>query len=137
MSQEYVDVVRRSLDAWHEGHLDAWLATAHPEVEWVSEISRRVEDPELVYRGHDGLRRYWENWHSVWDVTIDVEEMLDLGETVLAIGRVRAQGEGSGIDLDGPIALVYELEDALIRRARAYLDPQQAFDAIRHSKHVP
>ena len=137
MSQEHVDLVRRSLDAWHEDDLDAWLETAHPEVEWVSEISRRVEDPELVYRGRDGLRRYWENWHSVWDVTIDVEEMRDLGETVLAIGRVRAEGEGSGIGLDGPIALVYEVEDALIRRARAYLDPQQAFDAIRHSKHVP
>ena len=63
--------------------------------------------------------------------------MRDLGETVVAIGRVRALGESSGIDLDGPIAIVYEFEDALIRRSRAYLDPQQALDAIRHSRHVP
>jgi hypothetical protein len=70
-------------------------------------------------------------------VTIDVEEMRDLGETIVAIGRVRALGGGSGIDLDGPIAIVYEFEGALVRRSRAYLDPQQALDAIRHSKPVP
>jgi ketosteroid isomerase-like protein len=110
MSQEHVDVVRRNLAAWHDGDLDAWLATGHPEVEGISEIARRVEDLERVYRGHDGLRRYWDDWHSVWDVTIDVEEMRDL---------------------------VYGFEGALIRRSRAYLDPQQALDAIRHSKHVP
>ena len=137
MSQEHVDVVRRNLAAWHDGDLDAWLATGHPEVEWISEIARRVEDPERVYRGRDGLRRYWDDWHSVWDVTIDVEEMRDLGETVVAIGRVRALGESSGIDLDGPIAIVYEFEGVLVRRSRAYLDPQQALDAIRHSRHVP
>lgn len=137
MPQEHMDVVRRNLEAWHEGDLDAWLGTAHPEVEWVSEIARRVEDPERVYRGHAGLRRYWEDWHSVWDVTIAVEEMRDLGETVIAIGRVRALGEGSGIDLDGPIALAYEFEGVLIRRARAYLDPQEALQAVGHSKPFP
>ena len=137
MSQEHVEAVRRNLEAWHGGDLDAWLETAHAEVEWVSEIARRVENPDLVYRGHDELRRYWDDWHSVWDVTIDVEEIRDLGDTALALGRVRALGEASGIDLDGPIALVYEFEDGLIRWARAYLDPQKALDAVGHSKRVP
>jgi ketosteroid isomerase-like protein len=137
MSQEQIDAVRRNLDAWHSGDINAWLATAHPEGEWISEIARRVEGSDLVYRGHDGLRRYWDDWHSVWDVTVQLNEVRDLGETVLAIGRVRALGEGSGIDMDGPIALVYEFEGELIRRARAYLDPQQALDAVGHSKRVP
>jgi ketosteroid isomerase-like protein len=137
MSQEHVDAVRRNLEAWHVGDLDAWLGTAHPDVEWVSEIARRVENPDQVYRGHDGLRHYWDDWHSVWDVTIDVEEIRDLGDTAVALGRVRALGEASGVDLDGPIALVYEFEDGLIRWARAYLDQQQALDAVRHSRRVP
>jgi ketosteroid isomerase-like protein len=137
MSHEQVDAVRRNLDAWHSGDINTWLATAHPEAEWVSEIARRVEGSDLVYRGHDGLRRYWDDWHSVWDVTVQLDEVRDFGETVVAIGRVRALGEGSGIDLDGPIALSYEFEDGLVRRARAYLDPQQALDAVGHSKRVP
>lgn len=137
MSQDHVDTVCRNLEAWHVGDIEAWLETAHPDVEWVSDIARRVEDPELVYRAHDGVRRYWDDWHSVWDVTIDVEEIRDLGDTILALGRVGALGEASGIGLDGPIALVYEFEDGLIRRARAYLDQQQALDAVGHSRRVP
>jgi|SRR5215204_1764765 len=137
MSQEHVDAVRRNMEAWNSGDLDGWLETMHPEVEWVSEIARRVEDPDLVYRGHEGLRRYWDDFHAVWDVTVELEETVDLGDTVLALGRVRALGEASGVDLDGPIAFVFEFEEGLARKARAYLDPQQALDAVGRSKRVP
>jgi len=125
------------MEAWNSGDLDGWLETMHPEVEWVSEIARRVEDPDLVYRGHEGLRRYWDDFHAVWDVTVELEETVDLGDTVLALGRVRALGEASGVDLDGPIAFVFEFEEGLARKARAYLDPQQALDAVGRSKRVP
>ena len=137
MSQEHVDAVRRNMEAWNSGDLDGWLETMHPEVEWVSEIARRVEDPDLVYRGHEELRRYWDDFHAVWDVTVELEETVDLGDTVLALGRVRALGEASGVDLDGPIAFVFEFEEGLARKARAYLDPQQALDAVGRSKRVP
>jgi ketosteroid isomerase-like protein len=137
MSREHVDAVHRNVDAWHRGDLSAWLDTAHPESEWVSEVARRMAGSDVVYRGHEGLRRYWDDWHSVWDVTVQLDEVRDLGDTVLAIGRIRALGEGSGIDLDGPIALVYEFEEGLIRRARAYLDPEQALDAVGRTKRVP
>ena len=38
----------------------------------------------------DTVCRNIEAWHSVWDVTIDVDEIRDLGDTVLALGRVQA-----------------------------------------------
>jgi hypothetical protein len=41
------------------------------------------------------------------------------------------------VDIARPIALVYEFEDGLIRRARAYLDQQQALHAVEQSKRVP
>jgi ketosteroid isomerase-like protein len=137
VSQEHVEAVRQNLDAWNRGDVDGWLASSHPQVEWISEIARRVEGSELVYRGHEGLRRYWDEWHSVWEVTVELEETVDLGDTVLALGRVRAHGEASGVDLDTPIAFVFEFEEGLARRARAYLDQQEALDAVGHSKRVP
>ena len=60
---------------------------------------------------------------------IDVTETRDLGDTVLAFGRVRTRGRASGIDVDQPIAFVFEFEDGLGRRVRSYLDPQQAIEA--------
>lgn len=130
MSQEHVDTVRRTLDAWNRRDLEAWLAPSHPEVEWTSQVAQSMHGSETVYRGRAELRRFWEEWHATWDVNIDVTELFDLGETVVALARVRAHGESSGIDIERPIAYVFQFEDGLARRARAYFDPQEALAAV-------
>jgi ketosteroid isomerase-like protein len=130
MSQENVEIVRRSLDGWNRGDVEAWLQAAHPEIEWSSEIVRRVEGSEAVYRGPAEMRRYWDEWHSVWEVMIDVSEIRDLGDTVVALASIRARGEASGIDLERPVAYVFEFDGGLARKVRAYLDPRQALEAL-------
>jgi ketosteroid isomerase-like protein len=130
VSRENVELVLRNLDAWRRGDLDAWLATAHQEVEYYSAVAGRLEGADAVYRGHEGLRRYWAEWRSVWDVNVEVEEERDLGDTVVLLGRVRAQGEASGVDLEGPLALVFELENGLARRARTYFDIDEALRSV-------
>jgi ketosteroid isomerase-like protein len=131
VSREHVDLVHRNLDAWRRGDIDAWLETAHPEAEYVSAVARQVEGKDVVYRGHDGLRRYWDEWRSVWDVNVWITETRDLGDTVMLIGRVQAQGEASGVDLEAPIALVFEFEDGLARRARTYFSVEEALQEVR------
>ena len=134
MSKENVETVRRSLDAWNRGDVDAWLEAAHPDIEWVSEVAMRLEGAATVFRGMAGMRDYWDDWHSVWNVTIDVSEIRDLGDTVVALAQVRTRGEASGIDIERPVAYVFEFEGALARKARAYLDPQEALEAVGLSK---
>ena len=130
MSAENADAARRSFDGWNRGDVDAWLELAHPEVEFYSEVAARMEGAETVSRGLDELRRFWDDWHAVWNLKIEVAEARDLGDTVLILGRIRARGEGSGVDLEQPVAYVFEFEDGLARRVRAYLDPQQALEAV-------
>src|SRR5687768_13798957 len=91
------------MDGWNRGDVDAWLRAAHQEVEFSSEILKRVEGDETVLRGTAELRRFWDEWHSVWNLTIDVSEIRDLGDTVVALGRIRTRGKASGIDLEGPL----------------------------------
>ena len=129
MSSQNVETVRKSIEGWNRGDVHAWMEAAHPDVEWTSEIVQRIEGAEAVYRGTDGMRRYWDEWHSLWDVTIELSEVRDLGDTVLAIAQVSTHGRGSGIDVDQPVSFVFEFEDGLARRGRAYLDPQQAIEA--------
>lgn len=83
-----------------------------------------------VYRGLDGMRRDWDEWHALWDLTIDVTEIRDLGDSVLALARVRARGEVSGVDLESPIAYVYDFEEGMARKVRSYFDPQEAIEAV-------
>jgi ketosteroid isomerase-like protein len=131
MSRENVEAMRRTLDGWNRGDRDGWLEPFHPEVEWSSEIARRVEGSETVYRGLKEMREFWDEWRAVLDLTIEVAEIRDLGATVLAIGRIRTHGQGSGVDLDGPVAYVAEFgPDARIRKVRAYLDLHEALEAL-------
>ena len=130
MSQEYVDAVRRGLEGWNRGDFDACVEMAHPEIEWVSEVSRLVEGSGTVYRGVEGMRRYWDEWHSVWDVTIGVREIRDLGDIVLAFAQVQTRGGASGVDLERPVALLFEFEDGLARRVCSYLEPEKALEAV-------
>jgi ketosteroid isomerase-like protein len=130
MSTENVDAVRRSVDGWNRGDVDAWVEPAHPDVEFFSEVARRMEGAETVSRGVAELRQFWDDWHAVWNLRIEFAEIRDLGDTVLALGRIRARGESSGVHLEQPVAYVFEFEGGLARRVRAYLDPQLALEAV-------
>jgi ketosteroid isomerase-like protein len=134
MSQENVDAARRAFEAWNHGDVDAWLESQHPEVEWFSEIARSLEGTEKVYRGRAEMRQFWDEWRSIWDMTIEITEFRDLGDTVVALGHIRARGKASGVDLEQPVAYVGEFEGGLARKLRAYLDPQQALEAVGMSE---
>lgn len=129
MSEELVQKVQDSIDAWNRGDVDAWLEQAHPEIEWISEIAQSLEGEERVYRGLDEMRAYWDDWHATWDVRIDITRTYDAVDTVVAIADVRTHGEASGIDLRRPVGYVFEFEDGRARRVRSYFDPQEALDA--------
>src|SRR3954469_4197065 len=130
MSQENVDVARRAVDAWNRGDLDAWLETGHPEIEWTSGIASEVAGTEVVYRGAQEMRGFWNEWHSLWDLTVDLSEARDFGDTVVMLGRIHTHSKTSGIDLDRPVVYVVALEGGLIRKMRAYQDLDVALEAV-------
>jgi ketosteroid isomerase-like protein len=131
VSRENAEAMRRALDAWNRGDGDAWLERVHPDVEWSSAIAREVEGRDKTYRGRAGMLEFWDEWRSVWDLTIEVAEVRDLGDTVIALGRIRTHGKGSGVDLDSPAAYVGEFDaDGLLIRIRAYLDQDEALAAV-------
>src|SRR3954447_13717155 len=91
MSQENVELTHRAIDAFTQHDLDAVLALMDPDVEF---IPRLVEvDGGGSYRGHDGVRSWWENLFGVWpDFKAEVEEVRDLGDVTVA--RVGMSGQG-------------------------------------------
>jgi ketosteroid isomerase-like protein len=96
----------------------------------VSDLAIRMHGPETVYRGVEGIRRYWDEWHELWAVRLDVTEMIDSGDTVVVLAQTRALGDASGVEFKQLIAYVYEFEDGLARRVRSYHDPDRAFEAV-------
>ena len=48
---------------------------------------------------------------------------------MIAIGRVRGVGAGSGADVVVPIAFVNHFSEGVIVKVEEFLDPQEALDA--------
>jgi ketosteroid isomerase-like protein len=129
MSQENVEIVEAWARAWNRGDRDGWLAPTHLEVEWSSAIQRQVEGTDRIYKGQAEVGRFWDEWHTLWNVDIDISEARDLSDSVLVLAVFRAKGKGSGVEVEQSIGYLFEFEDGLIRKARAYLSPQEALEA--------
>jgi hypothetical protein len=89
-----------------------------------------MEGEDAIYRGVSDVRRFWDEWHDLWRLDIDMTEVRDLGDTVLAFARVTSTGGASGAAVEQSIGYVFEFDGPLIRRARAYLSVGEALEAV-------
>jgi ketosteroid isomerase-like protein len=97
MSQQNVELALESYDAFNRRDWDALLALVDHELE----IESRLVAMEGGYHGHEGLRRWWNDFLGAFpDYTLDIEELRDLGEVTL--GRIR--GWGHAADSATPLA---------------------------------
>jgi ketosteroid isomerase-like protein len=130
MSKENVEIARRWIDGWNRDDFDAWMVDFHPQIEFLSSLKGQVEGERTAFRGPAEMRRFWEEWHSLWDLSIELSELRDLGDTVVALGGAKARDKTSGIELESPVGYVFEFDAGLLRRTTAYRDPDEALKAV-------
>ena len=117
------------LDAAGRRDLDAVVALTDPEFEGVVPSSMSAE-PD-VYRGHAGVRHYFESfWEIVDDLRIDLEEFEEVQGWTIALGHARGSGRASGLPIDNRIAIACLARDGLLHRMQAYPDMDQARRSI-------
>ncbi len=100
MSQENVETLQRAQEAWNTENLDAWLAELDPEAEWHTALEQALEGRGGIYRGHDRLRAAWDEYRGqAWGGLMNqIEEIRDLGESVLVLGHLDVSGRTAGIE---------------------------------------
>ena len=90
MSEENVQLAYRVADAFNRRDWDAFLALMDDQVE----VESRLVAMEGGYHGHEGLRRWWNDFLGAFpDYTAEVEELRDLGDVTLA--HVRGWGHSA------------------------------------------
>jgi ketosteroid isomerase-like protein len=81
VAQANVDIVRRGLEAWQCDDFEAWLSGIDPDVEWLAAVERGLGRAGSVYRGHEGMREFWNLWRTeVDDFWAEAKEVRDLGD---------------------------------------------------------
>jgi ketosteroid isomerase-like protein len=140
MSEENVEVVRRAYDAWNREDLDAFLSVVHPDAEWGAGGGGSAADLFLgvksVYRGHEGVREWWNAVKEPWDYfKSHVQRTFAGGDKVVTVVRFEAEGKESGAKVGLPfLTNVMEVKDGLIVRFNAYYSLEEALDAARLSE---
>jgi ketosteroid isomerase-like protein len=127
MSQENVEIVRRSYAAYVRGDLESALAAFDPEIEI---YDHDIPDPG-EYRGLEGLFRWQADWESSWESwRWEPEEFIDVGDRVVALLRVYAKGRESGVDLKRLDGAVWTLRDGTCIRLDYFGSKAQALEAV-------
>ena len=131
MSQANVDAFKRGLEAGNRGDIETLLEELDPEVEWHSALHALLGGEQTVFRGHDGVREMIGDLNDAFDeVQIEISEIRDLGDRLVAIGRNRARGRESGAETVTPFALVTEIRNGKTILLRGYLDPKKALESV-------
>ena len=130
MSQDKVEAFKRGLEAGNRGDVETLLEVLDPEVAWRSALHALLGGEATVYRGHDGVREMLGDLDEAFDeIHIEISEIRDLGEGLVAIGRTRARGKESGAETETPLALVTDVKNGKTISIRAFLDPKKALEA--------
>jgi ketosteroid isomerase-like protein len=132
VSEENHEAVERWLaEAWGRRDIDAALAYTDPQIELDWSESRAPFSG--IYRGHDGLRRFWASLWEAWDEfrVIVEEEIVECGEgRHITATAARARGRGSGIEVESRGAVLWTVRDGKIAGAKLFQSKDEALEAV-------
>lgn len=127
MSEENVEIVKRSVDAVNRRDLDAYAALITPDFELIPAMTGFTG---VSFRGREGFGRYLEELGDTWEeFRVVAEAFRDLDAMVLVFMRLEARGKGSGVPVTGRQAFICDFRGGKISRVRSYLDHGEALRA--------
>lgn len=124
--------MRRVFEAINERDVDAMLAAYHPDADLSTLTSELVQGN--AYRGHSGIREYFSSFTDVWEeLHLEPEDIRDLGDRILVVGRWSSRGKESGAEVESSAAWVFAVRDGRIVFTRAYRDAEEALGDLDSS----
>ena len=129
MSEENVEIAKRATDALNQRDVDAYMEFTTSDFEFFPALAGAVEGGG--FRGREGMEAYFEASKDTWEeLRLIAEEIRDLGDRVLWLGRAVGRGSGSGVSVTAPVGAIHNFRDGKISRIRAYLDHGEALRAV-------
>jgi uncharacterized protein len=127
MSQENVEIVRGTFEAWNRGDYEAAGAAYDPEVE----VEMRLgADLDGTYRGFDELARMLRGfWETFGEFRSEPTDFATSGDEVVATLNHRGRGETSGAEVQMTNWQVFTVRDGRIVRYRIYAKQAEALAA--------
>jgi ketosteroid isomerase-like protein len=123
------DLARLLIERWNAGDVEGVLdlytedASMHSGPDWPEQV---------VYSGHEGIRRNIEEWRSVWEsAVVRLDKLEQEGDRVVASGAWQTRGRASGVGGEMPFVILLTLRGGKIARLEWFTDHDSAVAAAR------
>jgi ketosteroid isomerase-like protein len=125
LPRDGLDVVRAMYDCFNRGDTDTILELADPAVS--------VEDHAVIdgtnYEGRDGVLQFLAFQAEAFAArSVELEELMETGDQIVAVIRLRGEGPLSRVPLEGRFTHVWQIDDGMVRRLRVYATKQEALE---------
>jgi ketosteroid isomerase-like protein len=115
-------LARRGFEAFSRGDAETVLLLFHSEVE-IHFIGGEALGLSPHYQGYEGVRAWIRDWRSKWgDYDEVLEQLIDLGDSVVTRSKINARGERSGVEVTHTAGSHFHLTDGKVTRWDAYFD---------------
>jgi ketosteroid isomerase-like protein len=125
MSQDNVEIVRRTIEGWNRGDasaIEAWDPTVEIEASVGGDLDGR-------YNGHDGLAKLLRFWGAFGSYLSEIEEWMSSGDEVFAQLHHYATGRSSGVEVEMRTWQVFTVRGEKIVRWRLFATRVEALEA--------
>ena len=131
MARKNVEIVRSIYEAAARRDAAAVFALYDPEVELDNSALEVVGWGGRVYRGHEGVRSFFREWHEAWEaVDYDFDDLIEApGEHVISVVTRRARGRASGAEGTLDLALLWTIRDERVVRVVWFSSREDALAA--------
>jgi ketosteroid isomerase-like protein len=131
MSQENVELVRRSFEAFARGDFETAFAAHGPGTEWQTAAD---EPDSQTFRGIDGLHALVDALADLWVERFGgqqrFEDFIDRGDWVVAPWTARFRGKGSGVEVVVDETYAVRVTHGRIIRVEEYRTREEALEAV-------
>ena len=84
-----------------------------------------------TYEGPEGTREFLTEWVGAWeDWRLEVRELIDAGDDVVAILHQSGRSKTTGLEVDMDFAQVWTIKDGKQTRMRMYADTDEALREV-------
>ncbi len=124
-----VDTVVALYDAFARRDNDSIRRLFHPDIEWIQMDGwpmggRHIGTEKVINEVFATFRTHWDDWRAV------VEEYLDAGRVVVALGYYTGRSKGSGKPVRSAFAHVYTVDGGRIVKFVQYADTLRVAEAL-------
>ena len=134
MSDDNLALVMRGWELWNRRDIDGALELIHPDVEW--RPGPLLLDVDEVYRGHEGVRRFWDEFMAPFDsISVEPERHASAGGEVVIQAHFRARGR-EGVTGEVTVHHRYTIRDGKLALFHAYPSWEEAVAAAGLPPHA-